>query len=188
MTDGSLLLNAKTRGDLGIDGGAIQAHYGRDFTAVVPSPAHSPGAVPVYMTYERPWGTLSFGVTPDAARRLVSFVVSMWPAAAPAGGLTSVTNGAINSLVELHLTRPESASYFYSVCFAGSELFDGGPYSSLSAALAAAAEDGADFLGLQLGYQGVVIGTYTPGEVLAGSEAIAERCVERSAVFNQQQA
>ncbi|KQV60565.1 hypothetical protein ASC95_03720 [Pelomonas sp. Root1217] len=74
--DGTIFLSATPRGDGGIDGTAIGAHYGLDFKTEIPSPRFRPGSVPVYLVYERDWGTLSFGVTADAQRRLVRFVVS----------------------------------------------------------------------------------------------------------------
>ena len=75
--DGAIFLSATTREDGGIDGTAIGAHYGLDFKTELPSPRYRPGTVPVYLIYERDWGTLSFGVTADAQRRLVRFVLSM---------------------------------------------------------------------------------------------------------------
>lgn len=75
--DGAVFLSATLREDGGIDGTAIGAHYGLDFKTEIPSPRFRPGSVPVYLVYEREWGTLSFGVTGDAQRRLVRFVLSM---------------------------------------------------------------------------------------------------------------
>lgn len=75
--DGAVFLSATLREDGGIDGTAIGAHYGLDFKTEIPSPRFRPGSVPVYLVYEREWGTLSFGVTADAQRRLVRFVLSM---------------------------------------------------------------------------------------------------------------
>lgn len=75
--DGAIFLSATPRADGGLDGAAIGAHYGLDFKTELPSPRYRPGTVPVYLIYERDWGTLSFGVTPDAQRRLVRFVLSM---------------------------------------------------------------------------------------------------------------
>ncbi|HEY8877298.1 MAG TPA: hypothetical protein VIN03_07025 [Roseateles sp.] len=75
--DGTVFLSATPREDGGIDGAAIGAHYGLDFKTELPSPRYRPGTVPVYLIYERDGGTLSFGVTADAQRRLVRFVLSM---------------------------------------------------------------------------------------------------------------
>ncbi|WP_457443199.1 hypothetical protein [Roseateles sp. P5_E4] len=75
--DGAVFLSATLREDGGIDGTAIGTHYGLDFKTEIPSPRFRPGSVPVYLVYEREWGTLSFGVTADAQRRLVRFVLSM---------------------------------------------------------------------------------------------------------------
>ncbi len=75
--DGAIFLSATLREDGGIDGTAIGAHYGLDFKTEIPSPRFSPGTVPVYLVYEKDWGTLSFGVTADAQRRLVRFVLSI---------------------------------------------------------------------------------------------------------------
>ena len=75
--DGAIFLSVTPREDGGIDGTAIGAHYGLDFKTEIPPPRFRPGSVPVYLVYERDWGTLSFGVTADAQRRLVRFVLSM---------------------------------------------------------------------------------------------------------------
>jgi hypothetical protein len=60
--------------DGGIDRRSIIGEYGRKFTATVP-PQRTAG-VPAYLRYTQPDGELSFGVTPDADARLVSFVLT----------------------------------------------------------------------------------------------------------------
>jgi hypothetical protein len=74
--DGTVFLSATLRTDEGIDGAAIGAHYGLGFKTELPSPRYQPGAVPAYLIYDKDWGTLSFGVTADAQRRLIRFVLS----------------------------------------------------------------------------------------------------------------
>jgi len=74
--DGSVFLSATPREDGGLDGSAIGAHYGLGFKTEIPSPRFPAGSVPVYLVYERDWGTLSFGVTADSERKLVRFVMS----------------------------------------------------------------------------------------------------------------
>lgn len=74
--DGTVFLSVTMRADEGVDQSAIGERYGLDFHAEVPSPRYAPGTIPVYLVYERDWGTLSFGVTADAARKLVRFVLS----------------------------------------------------------------------------------------------------------------
>ena len=74
--DGTVFLSVTMRADEGVDQSAIGERYGLDFQSEVPSPRYAPGTIPVYLVYEREWGTLSFGVTADAARKLVRFVLS----------------------------------------------------------------------------------------------------------------
>lgn len=74
--DGMVFLSVTLRSDEGLDEEAIGERYGTDFRTEVPSPRFPPGAVPVYLIFEHDWGTLSFGVSADEARRLVRFVLS----------------------------------------------------------------------------------------------------------------
>ena len=82
--EGGVFLSVTMRSDEGIDQAAISERYGTDFQAEIPSPRYKPGTVPVYLTYERDWGSLAFGVTADAERKLVRFIlnVRVEPAAA----------------------------------------------------------------------------------------------------------
>ena len=72
-SDGSMLI-VQLSTDGGIDRRSIIRAYGRKFTATVP-PQGTAG-VPAYLRYTLPDGELSFGVTPDADARLVSFVLT----------------------------------------------------------------------------------------------------------------
>jgi hypothetical protein len=74
--DAQVFLSVTLRSDEGVDEDAIAEHYGTDFRTEVPSPRYPPGTVPVYLIYEQEWGTLSFGVSADDARRLVRFILS----------------------------------------------------------------------------------------------------------------
>jgi hypothetical protein len=74
--DGGVFLSVTMRSDGGVDQAAISERYGTDFHADIPSPRYKPGTVPVYLTYERDWGSLAFGVTADAERRLVRFILN----------------------------------------------------------------------------------------------------------------
>ena len=74
--EGGVFLSVTMRADGGIDQAAISERYGTDFYAEIPSPRYKPGTVPVYLTYERDWGSLAFGVTADAERKLVRFILN----------------------------------------------------------------------------------------------------------------
>jgi hypothetical protein len=71
---GAGILSVTFKSDGGVNAKAIWDHYGYDFQTDVPSPRYPP-ETPVYYNYEQPWGTLSLGVTNDAAAKLVSFVM-----------------------------------------------------------------------------------------------------------------
>lgn len=73
--EASVFLSVTPRSDEGLDEAAIGERFGDDFRAEVPSPRFPPGAVPKYLIYQKDWGTLSFGVTPDGEGRLVRFVL-----------------------------------------------------------------------------------------------------------------
>ena len=74
--EGGVFLSVTMRSDEGVDQAAISERYGTDFHAEIPSPRYKPGTVPVYLTYERDWGSLAFGVTADAERKLVRFILN----------------------------------------------------------------------------------------------------------------
>lgn len=74
--DGVVFLSVTMRSDGGVDQAAISERYGTDFDADIPSPRYKPGTVPVYLTYQRDWGSLAFGVTADEERRLVRFILN----------------------------------------------------------------------------------------------------------------
>jgi hypothetical protein len=87
-------------------------------------------------------------------------------------------------VVELHVYRREPVDYAYEVRHAGEVLFDGNTFTSVAETLRSAAEDCMDFTGLQVGFEGIVVGTYTPTELQAAHEAVAALCVDRRAVFS----
>lgn len=74
--DNVVFLSVSLRSDSGVDQAAICDKYGTDFRAEIPSPRYPPGTIPVYLIFEHEWGTLSFGVTADAERKLVRFIVN----------------------------------------------------------------------------------------------------------------
>ena len=53
----------------------IFAKFGLDFQSQLPSPRYQPGSVPVYLIYQKEWGTLSFGVSADNAAKIVRFIM-----------------------------------------------------------------------------------------------------------------
>lgn len=73
--DGTVFLSVTLRSDEGVDQAAIGDRYGTDFETDIPSPRYQPGTVPVYLKFELEWGSLSFGVTADAERKLVRFIL-----------------------------------------------------------------------------------------------------------------
>jgi hypothetical protein len=74
--DGQALLSITLRDAQGVDQSAINDRFGTDFQTEIPPPRFEPGSVPVYLIYRMEWGILSFGVTADARRMLVSIVFS----------------------------------------------------------------------------------------------------------------
>lgn len=74
--DDKVFLSVTTRGDGGVDQSAIIQRFGSDFVSEPPSPRYKPGVMPAYLTYEKDWGELSFGVTVGTGR-LVRFIVEM---------------------------------------------------------------------------------------------------------------
>lgn len=77
--DGTVFLSVTVRSGDGVDQAAIGDHYGTEFETEIPSPHYKPGTVPVYLKYDREWGTLSFGVTADSERKLVRFILETLP-------------------------------------------------------------------------------------------------------------
>ncbi len=71
---GAGILGVTLQSDGDIDSKAVQEHFGYDYQRSVPSPRYPP-EIPVYYTYEQPWGRLSLGVSNNEAAKLVSFVM-----------------------------------------------------------------------------------------------------------------
>jgi hypothetical protein len=86
-------------------------------------------------------------------------------------------------LAELNVSKLDKGLYGYAVSHGGSVLFDDAGFASIAAALISAAEDGAEFLGFEVTYRGVVAGTYQPDELLSRTDVVAQLCVENSARF-----
>lgn len=74
--DGAVFLSVTVRDHDGVDQAAVCEKFGTDFQAETPSPRYAPGTVPVYLTFQREWGTLAFGVSADEARTLIRFIVT----------------------------------------------------------------------------------------------------------------
>jgi hypothetical protein len=86
-------------------------------------------------------------------------------------------------IAELVVSRLDASLYEYVIQIGDQVLFDGAGLTSIANALADAAEQGTDMLGLQLSYAGIVAGTYAPAELLENSDVVAQLCVENSGRF-----
>jgi hypothetical protein len=91
---------------------------------------------------------------------------------------------AVPIIAELVVSRLDASLYEYVIQFADQMLVEGGGMTSIASALAEAAEQGTDLLGLQVSYAGIVAGTYAPAELLQNSEIVAQLCVENAAHFS----
>lgn len=89
----------------------------------------------------------------------------------------------MTQIAELIISRIDSAHYHYAVSYAGSTIFEDSGFTKISAALQAAAEDCSTIQGLQLSFAGILVGTYTPDELLSQHEDVAALCAHRSAIF-----
>lgn len=76
---GIVRLSVTLATDPGLDMAAVVAHYGQDFRSQAPSPRYKPGQVPIYVEYDKPWGTLSFSISDDGSSRLLGFGLATKP-------------------------------------------------------------------------------------------------------------
>lgn len=87
-------------------------------------------------------------------------------------------------LARLDVDRLDTALYEYTISYSHRKLFSDAGFSSISDALGAAAEDAPEnFIGFEVAYAGLVVGTYPVQEVQANAEAIARRAVENASTF-----
>lgn len=84
---------------------------------------------------------------------------------------------------DISVMKLDAGLYGFVVSHAGQHLFEEAGFTSITAALVAAAEDCGGFVGCQVTYDGIVAGTYAPDELAASSAAVAELCIENSARF-----
>lgn len=75
-----VFLSVMPRAAEGVDQAGIVARFGADFRTEVPPPRYPAGSVPLYFIWDKPWGSLSIGVTADDAARFVRFIVKTRPA------------------------------------------------------------------------------------------------------------
>jgi hypothetical protein len=67
-------LNVTVKQDEGVDQKQIVERYGPGFETDVPSPRY-PRDTPAYVSYQQPWGRLSFAITNDERRQLLGFII-----------------------------------------------------------------------------------------------------------------
>lgn len=84
---------------------------------------------------------------------------------------------------DISVMKLDAGLYGFVVSHAGQQLFEETGFTSITTALAAAAEDCGGFVGCQVTYGGIVAGTYAPAELAASSAAVADLCMENSARF-----
>ena len=91
----------------------------------------------------------------------------------------------MTQIADLNISRIDSAHYHYAVGYAGSTLFEDSGFTTISAAVLAAAEDCAAIPGLQVSFDGIVVGTYTPDELVVEHEDVAALCAHRRSIFGK---
>lgn len=73
LSSGSVFASITLQGVADVGQAEICRRYGQHFSTERPSPRYPQGSVPTYLVFQRPWGTLSFGLTggQDAGLRRV---------------------------------------------------------------------------------------------------------------------
>lgn len=90
----------------------------------------------------------------------------------------------VSVVANLWVSRFDSSLYGYTVEVDDTVLFDDAGFTSITDALADAAKSSSKFIGLQVGYAGLVAGTYAPSELLQNCDAVAQLCVRNAGRFN----
>ncbi|MEK8034213.1 hypothetical protein AACH06_25585 [Ideonella sp. DXS29W] len=90
---------------------------------------------------------------------------------------------AFREVSELRVSQLDKHLYGYEVTHGHTVLFGDEGFAGVAEALLDAAGEGKDLLGLQVSYQGIVAGTYLPGELMQASEGVADLCIANSAKF-----
>lgn len=90
----------------------------------------------------------------------------------------------VSILAELVVLQLDACLYEYVIQVGDQTLVEYAGFTSIANALADAAEQGSDVLGLQVSYAGIVAGTYAPAELQQNSDVVAQLCVENAARFS----
>ena len=81
-------------------------------------------------------------------------------------------------IVRLAVKQIQSGFYEYQVSASGVLLYENSGYKSISEALMAASGRDGDFLGYEVAYSGITIGTYPSVTLIANAEFIAQAAVD----------
>lgn len=85
MSSGSVFASITLHGAAEVGLADLCRRYGRDFSTERPSPRYPQGSVPTYLVFQRPWGSLSFGLTDGTDGRLRRVVIERRAASASTG-------------------------------------------------------------------------------------------------------
>lgn len=86
-----------------------------------------------------------------------------------------------NLIVRLEIKKFDSALYAYSVSCSGVQLYEDFGFTSISDALMAASSGDGEFLGYEVAYGGITIGTYRSVASTANAQFIAQTAVDTMA-------
>ncbi len=81
-------------------------------------------------------------------------------------------------IVRLAIKKIQSGFYEYQVSASGVLLYEDSGYTSISDALMAASGSDGDFLGYEVAYSGITIGTYRSVAPIANAQFIAQAAVD----------
>lgn len=83
----------------------------------------------------------------------------------------------------LNVRKIEPGQYMYAVAHAGEVLYEDAGFTSIEEAISAANDQQGPIRGFEVAYGGIVVGTYHCNELKSAAAAVAEKAVERYAVF-----
>ena len=92
--------------------------------------------------------------------------------------VASNKNDLSNIIVRIDIKQIYASLYSYSVSFGGEPHFEDCGYTSIADALLAASSEGGEFLGYEVAYRGITIGTYQSIASAADAEFIAQAAVD----------
>lgn len=88
-----------------------------------------------------------------------------------------------STVASLVITKIGDGLYSYAVEVAQQELFSEAGFDTITQALSDAGANAAAFIGCEVTYSGIVAGTFSPAELVARGEEVAQLCVENAARF-----